>query len=335
MPSFPKPKNLFFLLPWIAFIPWYGMLIAMLICWAAQGHPIYWFMHSEQFPVYISDIGATNLRPLFISCVAWEGLGYALTVFAEFYQRSGGNLLNRPNKRTKFYMPPWYHKDERNLIIAACVLGAFGEIALLMCTIFSTALYHHVHLAMVAVFVVLMFFSVVCLSTEYFLMGRHYALLHPLASNTDGVHFEDLKWYQWKGHYWNKFTISGLAKALWLAFAVIWAICFGAISNDSKSACFEWLLAFWFGVLFVIISIDFYMGSIYQSSRYFNQIESFDGYYKYDELFANNIQGKSNTKNTSIDITPHDHEEEDLSSGHSVDKASTNSATTNDGISPV
>lgn len=82
----------------------------------------------------------------------------------------------------KYLMPPYYTKDERNLIFAAFVLGSIGELALLFCSIFSTALYHRVHIAMVSVFVVFMFLSTCCLIAEYFLMGRHYASVHPLAS---------------------------------------------------------------------------------------------------------------------------------------------------------
>lgn len=293
---FKRPGNYFFIVPWIAFIPWYGMLIAMLICWAAQGHPIYWFMHTEQFPVYISDIGATNLRPLFISCAGWQGLGYVITVACEFFQRSGhwpGFLRSSSNKdyskveyhetilSKKYFMPPYYTRHERNLIFAAVILGGLGEVALLMCTIFSTALYHHVHLSMVGVFVVLMFFSVCCQTAQYFMMGRRYALFHPLSSeNPDAIHA--LKWYQLAGYKYNKFIISASMKVVWLALAVVWAICFAAISDNSKSACFEWLLAFWFGVLFMIISWDFYMGGRYMYSKYFHQIEAIHGYYKYD-----------------------------------------------------
>lgn len=293
-----KPGNWFFILPWIAFIPWYGMLITMLVCWAAQGHPIYWFMHQYQFPAYISDVGATNLRPLFISCAGWQGLGYVLTVASEYFQRSGrwpGFLRGKENNvnytreqyhRTildrKYLMPPYYTKHERNLIFAAVVLGALGEIALLMCSIFSTALYHHVHLSMVGVFVVLMFFSVCCQVAQYWMMGTQYALFHPLSkSGRDST--EGLKWYQIDGYKYNKFIISAMVKVFWLACAVVWAICFAAISDNSKSSCFEWLLAFWFGVLFMIISCDFYLGGRYMYSKYFHQIQKIDGFYKYDE----------------------------------------------------
>ncbi|CCC71612.1 hypothetical protein NCAS_0H03020 [Naumovozyma castellii] len=281
--NFPKPGNYWFIFPWIAFIPWYGMLITMLICWAAQGHPIYWFMHTEQFPVYISDIGATNLRPLFIACAGWQGIGYVLTVLLEYLQRSG---LIKVRKERWYGMTPWFTKDERNLIWSALVLGCIGELGLLFCSIFSTARYHRVHTAMVAIFCAFMLLSIICLTAEYFLMERHYALLHPryrasLNDEEKAVQIDELKWWQWRGYKCNKFVISAWFKTFWMVAAIIWAICFGAISDNSKSACFEWLLAFWFGVIFIILSVDFYLGSTWKTSKYFNKIDDFNGYYKY------------------------------------------------------
>ncbi|SCU94504.1 LADA_0G08922g1_1 [Lachancea dasiensis] len=304
-----KPGNYFFLVPWIAFIPWYGMLIAMLVCWAAQGHPIYWFVHIYQFPVYISHIGATNLRPLFISCAGWQGLGYCITIACEYFQRSGrwpfqrsalassstadhasssvshetlkssyGDML----RSAKFLMPPYYTRHERNCIFASFVLGVIGEVCLLMCTIFSTVDYHTVHLTMVGLFCAFMFLSICCNTAEYLMMGRHYAQLHPLADPQDKL--VETRWNHWVGHSFNKYTISAIAKMIWLAAALTWALCFAGLEDNSKSSCFEWLLAFWFGLIFVIISIDFYLGGRYRVSKYFHQVTSFEGYYKYDTL---------------------------------------------------
>lgn len=309
-----SPGNYFFLVPVIGFIPWYGMLIAMLICWAGQGRPIYWFMHEPQSVVYISDIGATNLNPLFIAGAGWQGLFLVVTMACEFYQRSGywpfrlrGDVKTSADDRSenglslnsmksqysdllessRFLMPPWYTKDERNLIFAAFVNGLIGELGLLFCSIFTTAKYHRVHIAMVTVFIIFMLLCVCCNIAEYMLMGRHYAMLHPLASQGAGaVTPADLKWYQWSGHVWNKFTISGVAKMAWLALAIVWAICFAAIKDESTSACFEWLLAFWFGLFFIMLSVDFYLGGRYKKSRYFRHVQTFAGYYKYDELLA-------------------------------------------------
>ncbi|EDO16533.1 hypothetical protein Kpol_1064p14 [Vanderwaltozyma polyspora DSM 70294] len=324
--SIKRPGNYFFIVPWIAFIPWWGMLIAMLACWAGQGHPIYWFMNGDQFPVYISDIGATNLQPLFISCSGWQGLGYVISIACEFFQRSGHWPFRLRSKKylkstvdedcdtmmtndemkseyaeimlkSNFYMPPWYTVHDRNFIFAAFIFGLLGEVCLLMASIFSTAHYHHVHIAMVVLFVILMFISVCCLIAEYASMGKHYALLHPLANPETTIPFERLRWYQWSGHIWNKFTLSAAFKAVWLTLGVVWAICFGAC-GDSISACFEWLLAFWFGLLFISISVDFYLGGRYKYSKYFHQVQSFHGYYKYDKIISSSSSSESTLAST-------------------------------------
>ncbi|CCF55665.1 hypothetical protein KAFR_0A02270 [Kazachstania africana CBS 2517] len=259
------------------------MLITMLICWAATGHPIYGFMKHFQNPVYISDIGAMRLHPLFIACSAWQGLGYAISVLCEYLQRGGTIRYIWTN--SKFYMPPWYTIHEMKLIIAACILGGIGELCLLFCSIFSCSRFPKVHYTMVSIFVVLMFFSICCLSAEYFIMGKHYAVLHPLNSkDNENVKYEDLSWKQWTGHVWNKYTISAVCKIVWLVGAVVSAIGFAASSNNSTSAVFEWILAFWFGFLFIIISIDFYIGGRFKESRYFKDVKSFAGYYKYEEM---------------------------------------------------
>lgn len=300
--KFVKPGNYWFLLPWIAFIPWYGMLITMLICWAAQGHPIYWFMHTDQFPVFISDIGATNLRPLFIACSGWQGLGYVLVVFIEFYQRHS------------FLMNPWFIHHERNLIFASFLLGLIGELGLLFCTIWSTALFPHVHTAMVDIFVIFMFLSIVCLTAEYFSMGRHYALIHYKAINNQSDSpptVDQLKWWQWRGYVWNKFTISGIFKTIWLVCALVWAISFATLKSNSNSARFEWLLAFWLGLIFIIISVDFYLGSTWKRSKYWSQISEYNGYYKYKNYSKRNFNRadsemtseKSTEPNTFQNIT--------------------------------
>ncbi|CDO95403.1 unnamed protein product [Kluyveromyces dobzhanskii CBS 2104] len=304
---FPGPGNYWFIFPWIAFIPWYGMLVAMLVCWAAQGHPIYWFMHTEQFPVYISHIGATNLKPLFISCAAWQGLGYVIMVGLEYFQRSGHWPFKLPYSyeddmeksndsssmktnyvdaliHKRYVMAPFFTKHERNLVWASFVLGSIGELALLMCTIFSTNVYPKVHGTMVGIFCAFVGLSVICHSAQYFTMGRHYAVIHPLTSPEDLG--KQSRWNKWYGHTWNKYTISGTAKAIWVAAAFVWAMCFACLDDRSVTACFEWLLAFWFGLYFIIVSIDWYIGGRYTKSKYFHQIVLADNlnYYKYNQL---------------------------------------------------
>lgn len=335
------PGNYFFIMPLIAMVPWTGMLMALLIAWGVQGHPIYWFMDHHQDPVYLSDIGATNLRPLFISCSGWQGLWFCLFLVFEYYQRSGMNLFTKNKKKNnnldndnddtfavtndenqlvsdmsirydkilasqKFYMPPWYTKDERNLMFAAFCLAVIGQLGLLFCTIFSTAHYHHVHLSMVGIFIAFTCLAICCNAAEYFLMGKRYALLHPLAGNINHIKYNDLRWYQWKGKIWNKFTLSATIKMCWLTLAVVFAICFGACDSRSTRAAFEWVLCFWYAFYFILISIDFYLGSRYTYSKYFHQIHSFDGYYKYNDILAK-AGGNLNADYNELDLEANIH----------------------------
>lgn len=277
----------------------------MLACWAGQGRPIYWFMDTAQFPVYISDIGATNLKPLFIACAAWQGLGYVIMVMLEYFQRSGHWPFRVPREdeyvhsndassmktnyasalvQGKFLMPPFFTRHERNLVWASFVLACISELGLLMCTIFSTNTYPKVHTSMVSVFVVFLGLSIICHIAQYTTMGRHYAVVHPLAAETDLG--KETRWNKWYGYVWNKYTISGVLRSVWLVLAFVWAICFAAIPSDSTNACFEWLLAFWFGLYFIIVSVDWYIGGRYPESKYFKDIVIDDNlsYYKYEQL---------------------------------------------------
>ena len=59
--------------------------------------------------------------------------------------------------------------------------------------------------------------------------------------------------------YANLYFVSFMLKLVWLFAAVAFAICFGVyMKNDqnSKSAIFEWLISFWYGLLLVMWSMD-------------------------------------------------------------------------------
>ena len=261
------------------------MLITMLICWAARGYPIYWFMDTDQFPVYISVYRCDKPKATLHS-VCWLA---RLRVRSHFTLRAC--IEGIPISESVV------HQTERNLILASFICGGLAQIALLMVTIFSTAKHHHGHIGMLAVFIVFMFFSSCFLTAEYFLMGKHYALIHykntskeeqmetitstfesnsettphtegqtssssssssenvtesPTVVGTEKDHSPTSQirhrtpWYKIEGYKWNKFTISALCKLIWIVLAVVWAMLFGLLTNDSRSADFEWLLHFRF-----------------------------------------------------------------------------------------
>ncbi|KAL6942979.1 hypothetical protein ACO0RG_001952 [Hanseniaspora osmophila] len=334
-----KPGNYFFLMPWIGVISWWGMLMALLICWGVQGRPIYSWMQSAEYVhgsglVYISDIGATNLQPLFIALAGMQGLFYVITLALEYFQRCGrwpfmkhsfvkrhkvstkesaqqppktesqsqvssssssstlsntdnagsattathhgddlqvqAEYLDQQYKQTDypFYMPFWFSEDERNLMFASFVSACIGEVCILICSIFNTRRHHRVHITMVSLFLLFLAISVILSGTEYILMGMHYRAIHPQHKKN------------------NKYFVSGIWKEVWVCFAILWAILFGAISQNSLSAVFEWLVAFWYGLIFITFSVDFYLGGRYKYSKHFPYVESFQGYYKYDRFYA-------------------------------------------------
>lgn len=251
------PKNYYFLIPICGGVIWGGMLIAMLACWSLQGHPIYYFIKSYMFPVYISYIGATNLQPLFISCAFAQGICYCLTILTEYLLRRSGKL--------QF----WFKKDERNLMFAGTIFGIIGQIGIGLCAVFNTKDHSRAHSSLLALFVICVFLSMVCLMTQYALMGFHYQKIHV-----------DHK-------YFNKFTISFLLKLFWTVCAVIFACLFEGLSNSSLSSCFEWTLAFWYLVLFAIMAWDLSSAAKTNHKNY-PYIKNWNdhGYYLYDEHFG-------------------------------------------------
>ncbi|ODV61051.1 Sfk1p ASCRUDRAFT_20406, partial [Ascoidea rubescens DSM 1968] len=221
------------MLPLASLIAWYGMLIAMLACWSFQGHPIYWFMDVRQFPVYISDIGATNLKPLFISCAGFQGLAFFLTLCCERYLRAKQKLI------------PNFNKKEVVSSYLSIFFCAIGELGILFVSIFDTHLFHTVHITMVGIFISFMFFSCFSLIFEYFSLGRNY-------------------YRKFNVKKYNYLMLSAITKLIWCIFAMGLAIGFGVCMRKrlrSQSAALEWTLSFWYGVFLMILIFDLYPAS--------------------------------------------------------------------------
>lgn len=71
-----------------------GTLLAMLVVWLAQGSPKYPEMSDGQRIAYISDIGASGLKPLFIAGSAVSTWSFFLTFLAERWLRHKGRLAH-------------------------------------------------------------------------------------------------------------------------------------------------------------------------------------------------------------------------------------------------
>lgn len=228
----------YYLLPIVALVVWWGMLIAMLICWGVQGRPIYKFMHGEyQDPVYLSDIGATNLQPLFISCAGFQAIFFVGTLAA-------GMFLRKTHR-----IQPYITHHQPRLAIASIILAIIGQLGILFVSIFNTKNFHAVHLTMVGVFIAFIFFSCCCDFGISYVFGTKPDLLDPIH---DTVIFG-------KSRTSNLYFFSFVTKIIWLVVAVVLAAAFGYYmkhGNNSLSAKFEWCICFWYGFLLILWSID-------------------------------------------------------------------------------
>lgn len=75
-------------IPILTAFVWVGALLAMLITWLAQGRPKYVNMNGKI--AYISDIGASFLKPLFIVACCITAIGFITILVVERWLRHEG-----------------------------------------------------------------------------------------------------------------------------------------------------------------------------------------------------------------------------------------------------
>lgn len=234
----------YYLIPLISLVVWWGMLTALLICWAAQGKPQYpWNNGVYQNPAYISDLGATNLRPLFISCAGFQAIFFVGTLIMEFYLRRAKKLQ------------PYVSKKQPKFAIVSIVCSVISQLGILFVSIFTTVKYHSVHLSMVGVFIVFAFFTCVFNFLNSFIFGNYPSRLSP---NHEKVIFGKHKWA-------NVYMVSFFLKLVWLVGAVVFACLFGGFMKTgypSLSAVFEWMISYWYGLLLVFWAMDLFPSAI-------------------------------------------------------------------------
>lgn len=128
------------------------------------------------------------------------------------------------------YLPPYSSKRARNFAIVSIVCGIISQIGILLVSIFDVIHHGHVHLILVGVFVIFAFFSVLFNSLTYKVNFRRRVM-------------------------WSKF--------IWMVFGLAFAFVFGIeyTKDKSISATFEWMLAFWYGVILFLWQYDLLQAS--------------------------------------------------------------------------
>ncbi|KAH3679658.1 hypothetical protein WICMUC_000798 [Wickerhamomyces mucosus] len=219
--KFINSKYIYFL-PLIGWIPWAGMLIALMVCWSVQGKPSYAFMDRAQTPVYISDIAATNLQPIFIVGSSLQAIFFLATLIVEFI------LRNRLNK--------WFSIHAKRLSYPSFIFMFAGQIGIILVSCFNTKNFPHLHLDFLSLFILGILLHLIMTIIQYLIMGLKYD----------------------QSSYWNYLTFSFYLKLIFLLIAGSFAACFKLISNDNTNASFEWSLSFFYITLFWIYGFDLY-----------------------------------------------------------------------------
>ncbi|KAL1304892.1 hypothetical protein AAFC00_003810 [Neodothiora populina] len=152
----------YWIFPLFAALCWLGTLLGMLLVWVTNGKPHYADMDPNQHIAYISDIGATNMKPLFIAGSAVTVVIFDGTFIAERWLRHRGRLAHNTSWAQKW------------LSIGAITFAVIGALGLIFLTIFDTVHYHSTHDAMLVVFIAGYIISAIFICAEYQRLGIHY-----------------------------------------------------------------------------------------------------------------------------------------------------------------
>jgi len=189
-----------------AFI-WFATLWAMLITWLASGRPKYPSQNGKV--TYISDVGASFLKPLFVVACCITGVGFFISLCLERYLRHSGRLL------------PVMRRRERYLSFMA-ILGSFiGGAGLILLSGFDTDRYPTLHRLFLLIFIVGVGLSAIFTVLEYRWISKDFVEVRKL-----------------RRAYWAKSIIAGILILLAVAFA------FTLYYVPDVGGVIEWIIAF-------------------------------------------------------------------------------------------
>lgn len=237
----------YYIIPLVCMVTWWGMLIAFLSAWSLQGEPIYPEMTQVHRLIYLSDIGATNLQPLFISCAGFQAIFFVGTLLMEI-------ILRKQHK-----LQPYVTNAQFVIAILSLIAGCIGQLGIIFVSIFNTNEHHTVHLSMLGVFIAFCFIAIFLNLLNSFLFGIFTRRLTP-----------EHKIFFGKNRFVNIYMIVCVIKAFWLATASSFALAFAMFMKKSESnsaAIFEWILCFWYGLILLIWSIDLFPAAIRYYTR--------------------------------------------------------------------
>ncbi|KAK3308123.1 Frag1/DRAM/Sfk1 family-domain-containing protein [Chaetomium strumarium] len=206
-------------------IVWLATLLALLLYWIVSADRTHYSSMSEgQTIAYISDVGASNLKPLFIAGCCITTVLLDLSFGFDRWLRHRGRLA--PNTTT----------GEKILSGLTIVFAIVGTVGLILLSIFDTARYPKQHDIFLLLFIAGYVLSAIFICWEYWRLGKTHRETRIL-------------------------RYSFYVKVIFIIIEVVLAIAFIA-SNFTKhynpAAILEWVIAFIFSAYVFSFYIDLY-----------------------------------------------------------------------------
>jgi hypothetical protein len=160
------------------------MLLGLLIHWTSTGKPHYPSMADNQSIVYISDVGAESLKPLFIagSCVTTIFLDLAFV--SDVFLRNRGRLQSLTG-------------SSRIVSWLSLLFAAVGTAGLILLSIFDTLHHPKLHDIFLLLFLAGYIISAIFICWEYQRLGtRESSLLLVLLDEISNLPFKGSGWQE-------------------------------------------------------------------------------------------------------------------------------------------
>jgi len=213
----------YWMLPLFSAVVWFAMVLALLLHWITSGRPYYRSENDGQTIIYISDVGAFEMKPLFIAMGTVSVVTFDLAFIAERWLRHRGRLVHNTSTTQKV------------LAILSIVFAIIGAAGLIMLTIFDT--WHHpsLHNVFLSLFIGGYVISACFTCAEYQRLGKRFR------------EFSILR-------------VSFWMKLAFILVEVVLAIVFGVLNRLRRwndAAIVEWIIALVYTFWVISFVIDF------------------------------------------------------------------------------
>lgn len=152
----------YWILPVLSGLSWALTLIVLFLYWLATCRPRYASMDPTQSIPYISDVGATSLKPFFIAGCTLTTVFHILSLISEIWLRYTGRLTRNTSLGQKV------------IVWLSLLFAINGSAGLILLSIFDTLRHERLHNIFLALFIVGFILSAVLVSWEYQRLGMHF-----------------------------------------------------------------------------------------------------------------------------------------------------------------